>query len=161
MQRVVNEPEILLGIPFSTLAPHLPDLVGFFGHAVPVRANLRGMRFADVLTDVNRQLREAQANVEYPLCEAVRGLKVSRDLYRPLVPIIISQVRTLDADMGGVRMRLISRFVHSGVYHLWLTVLERVDGLSLGFYYNRELLEGRPLALLTDCMRDVLERTAA
>ncbi len=160
MQRVVNEPEILLGIPFSTLAPHLPDLVGFFGHAVPVRANLRGMRFADVLTDVNRQLREAQANVEYPLCEAVRGLKVSRDLYRPLVPIIISQVRTLDADMGGVRMRLISRFVHSGVYHLWLTVLERVDGLSLGFYYNRELLEGRPLALLTDCMRELLSQVA-
>src|SRR5579872_366906 len=160
MQRLVNEKDILLGIPFSTLPPHLPEVLGFFGHAVPIRVNVHGMRFAAVLADVNRQLGEAQLHVEYPLCEALRGLKVDRDPYRPLVPVIISQVRTLDADMAGVQMRLISRFVFGGVYHLWLTVLERADGLSMGFYYNRELLEGRPLALLMDCMKELLSQVA-
>ena len=141
LQQLAGEKELLLGVPFTTLPAHWPELLGFFGHLVPVRANMENIgSFVDVLTDVNRQLREAQEHVEFPLFEAVRGLKISRDPHRPLFPVVISQVKALESEMGGLKMNMISRFVQGGVYHLWLTVRELKDGLSLGFYYNRELL---------------------
>lgn len=162
LQHLVGEKDLVLGVPFTTLPAHWPELLGFFGHLVPVRADLDGMtRFNDVLTDVNRQLREAQEHLEYPLFEAVRDLKISRDPHRPLFPVVISQVKALETEMGGVRMNMVSRFVQGGVYHLWLTVRELKNGLSLGFYYNRELLAGRPLALIADCMEELLSRIAS
>jgi surfactin family lipopeptide synthetase A len=162
LQQLVGEKDLLLGVPFTTLPAHWPELLGFFGHLVPVRANMEGMaRFTDVLADVNRQLKEAQQHVEYPLFEAVRGLKISRDPHRPLFPVVISQVKALESEMSGVRMNMVSRFVQGGVYHLWLTVRELKDGLSLGFYYNRELLSGKPLELIADCMQELLSRIAA
>jgi surfactin family lipopeptide synthetase A len=162
LQQLVGEKELLLGVPFTTLPTHWPELLGFFGHLVPVRANMENMgSFVDVLTDVNRQLREAQEHVEFPLFEAVRGLKISRDPHRPLFPVVISQVKALESEMGGVKMNMISRFVQGGVYHLWLTVRELKDGLSLGFYYNRELLSGKPLELIANCMEETLARIAS
>ncbi|HLJ27398.1 MAG TPA: amino acid adenylation domain-containing protein [Candidatus Angelobacter sp.] len=162
MQRVVGEKDLLFGVPFSSLPAGLSHLIGFFGHAVPVRVTLDdGQRFTDVMADVNRQLKEAQEHMEYPLCEAVRGLKINRDPYRPLFPVVISQIRNLDVSVGALRMRMGSRPVYAGVYHLWLTVLEGTDGLFLRFYYNRELLEGRPVELLTACMGELLSQVAA
>jgi amino acid adenylation domain-containing protein len=162
LQQLVGEKDLLLGVPFSTMPAHWPELLGFFGHLVPVRANLEEIsRFTDLLADVNRQMKDAQRHVEYPLFEAVRGLKISRDPHRPLFPVVVSQVKALESEMGGVRMNMVSRFVQGGVYHLWLTVRELKDGLSLGFYYNRELLSGKPLALIADCMEELLSRIAA
>ncbi|HEV8492878.1 MAG TPA: condensation domain-containing protein, partial [Candidatus Angelobacter sp.] len=161
LQQLVGEKDVLLGVPFTTLPAHWPQLLGFFGHLVPVRANLEDMtRFTDVLADVNRQMKNAQLHVEYPLFEAARGLKINRDPHHPLFPVVISQVKALESEMGGVRMNMVSRFVQGGVYHLWLTVRELKDGLSLGFYYNRELLSGRPLALIADCMQELLAKIA-
>lgn len=161
LQQLVGEKDLLLGVPFTTLPAHWPELLGFFGHLVPVRANLEDMaRFTDVLADVNRQMKHAQQHVEYPLFEAVRGLKINRDPHHPLFPVVISQVKALESEMGGVRMNMVSRFVQGGVYHLWLTVRELKDGLSLGFYYNRELLSGKPLALIADCMQELLAKIA-
>jgi amino acid adenylation domain-containing protein len=159
LQQVVGEKDLLLGVPFTTLPAHWPQLLGFFGHMVPVRASLEETsRFSDVLGAVNLQLQEAQRHVEYPLFEAVRGLRIDRDPHRPLFPVVISQVKALESEMAGIRMNMVSRFVQGGVYHLWLTVRELKNGLSLGFYYNRELLEGKPLALLVDCMEALLAR---
>jgi len=161
LQQLVGEKDLLLGVPFTTLPAHWPELLGFFGHLVPVRANLEEMaRFTDVLADVNRQMKNAQRHVEYPLFEAVRGLKINRDPHLPLFPVVISQVKALESEMGSVRMNMVSRFVQGGVYHLWLTVRELKDGLSLGFYYNRELLSGKPLALIADCMQELLAKIA-
>jgi amino acid adenylation domain-containing protein len=53
------------------------------------------------------------------------------------------------------------RPVHAGVYHLWMTVLESKDGLYLGFYYNREVLEGQPLATIRDSFNELLSQVAA
>src|SRR5207302_1605984 len=50
--------------------------------------------------------------------------------------------------------------VHAGVYHLWLTILESKDALQLGFYYNREVLEGRPLAMIQECLNELLAQVA-
>ncbi|MBZ5507151.1 MAG: amino acid adenylation domain-containing protein [Acidobacteriia bacterium] len=161
LQQLVGEKDLLLGIPFTTLPVHWPELLGFFGHLVPVRTNMEDMaRFTDVLADVNRQMKNAQQHVEYPLFEAVRGLKINRDPHLPLFPVVISQVKALESEAGGIRMNMVSRFVQGGVYHLWLTVRELKDGLSLGFYYNRELLSGKPLALIADCMQELLSRIA-
>ena len=161
LQQLVGEKDLLLGIPFTTLPAHWPELLGFFGHLVPVRASMEDMaRFTDVLADVNRQMKNAQQHVEYPLFEAVRGLKINRDPHMPLFPVVISQVKALESEAGGVRMNMVSRFVQGGVYHLWLTVRELKEGLSLGFYYNRELLSGKPLALIADCMQEMLAKIA-
>ncbi len=161
LQQLVGEKDLLLGVPFTTLPAHWPELLGFFGHLVPVRANMEDMaRFTDVLADVNRQMKNAQQHVEYPLFEAVRGLKINRDPHMPLFPVVISQVRALESEAGGIRMNMVSRFVQGGVYHLWLTVRELKDGLSLGFYYNRELLSGKPLALIATCMQELLAKIA-
>ncbi len=159
LQQLTGENDLLLGVPFTTLPKHAPELLGFFGHMVPVRASLDGAtRFTDLLSEVNRQMNNAQEHLEYPLFEAVRGLRIIRDPHRPLFPVVISQVRALESTMDGVRLNMVSRFVQGGVYHLWLTVRELKDGLSLGFYYNRQLLEGRPLQLIVDCMQQMLAR---
>jgi amino acid adenylation domain-containing protein len=161
LRRVIGERDLLLGVPFSSLPAHLPHLIGFFGHAVPVRVAVDDrQRFSDVLADVNRQVGEAQEHMEYPLCEAIRGLKINRDPNRPLFPVVISQIRKLDLAVGPLRLRMSSRPVYGGVYHLWLTVLEGADGLFLRFYYNRELLEGRPVELLKECMEQLLSQVA-
>ncbi len=162
LRRLIGERDLLLGVPFSSLPAHLSHLIGFFGHAVPVRMTLDDSQFfTDVLTDVNRQMGEAQEHMEYPLCEAIRGLKINRDPHRPLFPVVISQIRKLDLAVGPLRLRMTSRPVYGGVYHLWLTVLEGTDGLFLRFYYNHELLEGRPVALLAEGMGQLLSQVAA
>lgn len=162
LHKVLNKDELLLGVPFSTLPSHAPELLGFFGHLVPVRPTIRGsQRFTDLLADVNRQLADAEANVDYPLCEAVRDVDIGRDPRYPLFPVIISQVKTLERHMGGVTMKMASRFVYGGVYDFWLTVMEAADDLSLGFYYNRGLLSGNPVKLLADCILELLSQVAA
>src|SRR6266853_3061463 len=47
LQRLLGEKELLLGVPFTTLPAGGAGLLGFFGHAVPVRARGDGQeRFA-------------------------------------------------------------------------------------------------------------------
>ncbi len=162
LQRLTGEEELLLGVPFTTLPGAGVGLVGFFGHAVPVRARVEGReRFAEVLTAVNRQMREAEAHVEYPLCEAVKGMQINRDPHRPLFPVVISQIRRLHYSGGGLQLDMQGRQVQGGVYHLWLTVLEEQEGLTLAFFYNRELLAGKPIEQLADCMQHLLGSIAA
>ncbi|HVR23874.1 MAG TPA: amino acid adenylation domain-containing protein, partial [Candidatus Polarisedimenticolia bacterium] len=162
MQRLTGEEELLLGVPFTTLPGAGVGLLGFFGHAVPVRARVEGRaRFAEVLTAVNRQMREAEAHVEYPLCEAVKGMEINRDPHRPLFPVVISQIRRLHYSGGGLQLGMQGRQVQGGVYHLWLTVLEEQEGLTLAFFYNRELLAGKPIEQLADCMQHLLGSIAA
>jgi amino acid adenylation domain-containing protein len=161
LRKIVGEKELLLGIPFSSLPAHVSQVVGFFGHAVPVRLTLDDRQpFTQVLSDVNKTIGRAQEHLEYPLCEAVRGMQINRDPHRPLFPVVVSQVRDLDRTAGELRMSMDLRPVHAGVYHLWLTILESKDALHLGFYYNREVLEGRPLAMIQECLNELLAQVA-
>jgi amino acid adenylation domain-containing protein len=162
LRKIVGEKELLLGIPFSSLPAHVSQVLGFFGHAVPVRITLDDQQpFTKVLSDVNKAVTQAQEHLEYPLCEAVRGMQINRDPQRPLFPVVVSQVKDLDRTAGELRMRMDLRPVHAGVYHLWLTILESKDALHLGFYYNREVLEGRPLAMIQECLNELLAQVAA
>jgi amino acid adenylation domain-containing protein len=161
LQQLTGEDDLLLGVPFTTLPQEEPELLGFFAHMVPVRANLTAAsRFADLLSEVNRQLKDAQEHLEYPLFEAARGLKIARNPHRPLFPVVITEARALESTMGGVRMNMVSRLVQGGVYHLCLAVRVLKDGLSLGFHYNRQLFAGKPVQLIVDCMQEVLGRIA-
>ena len=162
LRKVIGEKELLLGIPFSSLPAHVSQVLGFFGHAVPVRVHVDDEQpFTAVLNDVNREIGRAQEHLEYPLCEAVRGLQINRDPHRPLFPVVVSQVKALDRTVGELRLRMDLRPVHAGVYHLWLTILESKEGLYLGFYYNREVLQGRPLEMIQGCLNEILAQVAA
>ncbi|MBZ5507161.1 MAG: amino acid adenylation domain-containing protein [Acidobacteriia bacterium] len=162
LRKIIGEKELLLGVPFSSLPAHVSQALGFFGHAVPVRITLDDQQpFTQVLSDVNKTIGLAQEHLEYPLCEAVRGMQINRDPQRPLFPVVVSQVRDLDRTVGELRMSMDLRPVHAGVYHLWLTILESKDALHLGFYYNREVLEGRPLAMIQECLNELLAQVAA
>jgi amino acid adenylation domain-containing protein len=162
LRKIVGEKELLLGVPFSSLPAHVSQALGFFGHAVPVRITLDDQQpFTQVLNDVNNTIGLAQEHLEYPLCEAVRGMQINRDPQRPLFPVVVSQVRALDRTVGELHMNMDLRPVHAGVYHLWLTILESKDALQLGFYYNREVLEGRPLAMIQECFNELLAQVAA
>ncbi|HEV8492296.1 MAG TPA: condensation domain-containing protein, partial [Candidatus Angelobacter sp.] len=162
LRKIVGEKELLLGVPFSSLPAHVSQALGFYGHAVPMRITLDDRQpFTQVLSDVNKTIGLAQEHLEYPLCEAVRGMKINRDPQRPLFPVVVSQVRDLDRTVGELRMNMALRPVHAGVYHLWLTILESKDALHLGFYYNREILEGRPLAMIQSCLNELLAQIAA
>ncbi|HEX4604323.1 MAG TPA: amino acid adenylation domain-containing protein [Candidatus Angelobacter sp.] len=162
LRKIIGEKELLLGVPFSSLPAGVSQTLGFFGHAVPVRITLDDRQpFTQVLSDVNKTIGLAQEHLEYPLCEAVRGMQINRDPQRPLFPVVVSQVKDLDLTMGELRMSMDLRPVHAGVYHLWLTILESRDALQLGFYYNREVLEGRPLAMIQECLNELLAQIAA
>ena len=162
LRKILGEQELLLGIAFSTLPAHVSQVLGFFGHAVPVRTTLDDQQpFTKVLADVNNTINRAQEHLEYPLCEAVRGMQINRDPQRPLFPVVVSQVRDLDRTVGDLRMKMDLRSVHAGVYHLWLTILESKNSLTLGFYYNREVLEGPPLAMIRNCLNELLAQIAA
>ena len=162
LRKIVGEKELLLGVPFSSLPAHVTQALGFYGHAVPMRIMLDDRQpFTQVLSDVNKTIGLAQEHLEYPLCEAVRGMKINRDPQRPLFPVVVSQVRDLDRTVGELRMNMALRPVHAGVYYLWLTILESKDALHLGFYYNREILEGRPLAMIQSCLNELLAQIAA
>ncbi len=161
LRKIVGEKELLLGVPFSSLPAHVSQALGFFGHAVPVRITLDDQQpFTQVLSDMNKTISLAQEHLEYPLCEAVRGMQINRDPQRPLFPVVASQVKDLDRTVGELRMSMDLRPVHAGVYHLWLTILESKDALHLGFYYNREVLEGRPLAMIQECLNELLAQIA-
>jgi amino acid adenylation domain-containing protein len=162
LRRIVGENELLLGVPFSSLPAHVTQSLGFYGHAVPVRVTLDDQQpFTHLLNDVNEKISLAQEHLEYPLCEAVRGLQINRDPHRPLFPVVVSQIRNFDRAVGDLRMRMAVRHVHAGVYHLWLTVLESRDGLQLGFYYNREVLEGPALSMIRESLDELLAQVAA
>jgi amino acid adenylation domain-containing protein len=161
LRKIVGEKELLLGVPFSSLPAHVSQALGFFGHAVPVRITLDDQQpFTQVLSDMNKTISLAQEHLEYPLCEAVRGMQINRDPQRPLFPVVASQVKDLDRTVGELRISMDLRPVHAGVYHLWLTILESKDALHLGFYYNREVLEGGPLAMIQECLNELLAQIA-
>ena len=162
LQRLTGEQEVLLGVPFTTRPAQAGAVLGFFGHAVPIRGRVtEGERLEELLQRVNEQLREAEEHVEYPLCEAVRGMKIKRDPHRPLFPVVISQIRPFRYGGGGLQLEMHGRQVQGGVYHLWVTVMEQPDGLTLGFYYNRELLHGEPILRIANCLQHLLADMAA
>ena len=162
LQRLTGEQEVLLGVPFTTRPAQAGAVLGFFGHAVPIRGRVtEGERLEELLQRVNEQLREAEEHVEYPLCEAVRGMKIQRDPHRPLFPVVISQIRPFRYGGGGLQLEMHGRQVQGGVYHLWVTVMEQPDGLTLGFYYNRELLHGEPILRIANCLQHLLADIAA
>jgi amino acid adenylation domain-containing protein len=161
LRKITGEEELLLGVPFSSLPSHVSGNLGFFAHAVPVRATLDDAQpFTKVLADVNAAVTRAQENLEYPLYEAVRGLQINRDPHRPLFPVVVSQVRALDTRAGDLRLQMEVLPFHAGVYHLALMVLESKNALQLGFYYNREIFHGRPLAMIQECFNELLAQIA-
>src|SRR5579871_6821767 len=135
MARLVGD-GVLIGVSLSLSPPQLSDTIGFFAHEVPVRISLKSIRnFKDLLDDVKKQIQEAKKHMEYPLSEAVRGLKIDRDQSRPLFPVAISQIKGVKVAIGDLRMEMTPTLCFSAVYDLCLTVGEAADGLDLIYHY--------------------------
>ncbi|HEY3121480.1 MAG TPA: condensation domain-containing protein, partial [Vicinamibacteria bacterium] len=162
LHRLTGRTDLLLAIPFSTRPPQLRELLGSFGQAAPIRVSLcpEG-RFSSLLADVNRQLADGRAHVEYPLVEALRSVRAGRDLSRPLFPIYVSQERDVELTLGGARMTTGAAFVHGGVYDLMLAVCAGDPGLGLTFCYARELFEASTMEHLAGALGRVLEQVAS
>jgi amino acid adenylation domain-containing protein len=160
--RLSGQGELLLAIPFSTRPPSLREVIGFFAHAVPVRVERASRwRFSELLRDVDRQLREAGAHREYPLSEVLRGLKLERDLSRPLVPVCVSQVARCEQRVGELTLSTGASFSQGEVYDLMLTVMRGRQGLELGLWYNRALFARSTMVQVADSFGRLLEAVAA
>lgn len=162
LQRVVREKELLLGCAFSLAPKHPSDLIGFFAHVLPLRFTVDpSQSFTHNLAKINAHLTEAEKHVQYPLYEAVTGLKADRGPRQPLLPVLISQIKDADMDAGDIHINYKSAIVYGGVYHLWLALLKKKKSLQLIFFYNKELLEGWPIQLMTSYMKEALAQVAA
>jgi amino acid adenylation domain-containing protein/non-ribosomal peptide synthase protein (TIGR01720 family) len=160
--RLTGETDLVVATPVSIRPVALGDVAGYFANALPLRTDLRGdPSFRQLAGRVDEAVRGAILHGNYPIDEAIGSLKLERDASRPLLPICISQVRSLDCRCGELSVRSSDPWSPGVVFDLWVLLGESSAGLEIQLKYNRDLFDPSTIERLADGLDSVLAGAAS
>jgi surfactin family lipopeptide synthetase A len=161
LSRFSDSDELLVDIDFSTRPREMGHTIGFFANLLPVRLRARAEdTFIDLVRAVDSQLRDVNANREFPVRQLTRKLKGRRSSIQPLSPVVVTQLGELDWSLGGLHLTG-TIYVTASIHDLWLGVLERADDLEIIFAYPDELFDHERLREWAASVERLLERVIA
>jgi Cys-tRNA(Pro) deacylase len=162
---MVESQELLLAMPFSTRPAACRETLGFFGNTLPLRCDVTDdLPFEQLVQVIVDRVRHGRPNSDFPLLELLRGSSGSRDADRPLFPVCVTQVRTIETTTNGLTLKSNCPRVYGSVFDLWLVVSEGEDRGAPGeiqWLYATELFRRETVEAWADALTALLTVAAA
>jgi amino acid adenylation domain-containing protein/non-ribosomal peptide synthase protein (TIGR01720 family) len=157
LSRLTGDEDVTVAVPVSIRPGELAQVPGYFANALPLRLDLRGdPSFRELLERVDEAVAAAVRHGDYPIDEAIGSLYRERDASRPLLPICVSQVRSLVRAAGDLSVCTRDPFSPGIVFDLWLLVGESEGGLEIHLKYDRDLFDACTIERLADALEALL-----
>ncbi len=165
LERYSGQGDIVVGTPVANRTQkELEQLVGFFVNslALRVKCNNNG-NFVDLLAQVRQVNVEAQSNKDVPFELLVNRLNPTRSAqYTPVFQIMFS----MDTEAFEVQsssqtdFELVKQPSVSAKFDLLLNAVEKEDGITFTFEYNRDIFKQDTVRLMSECFTLLLEEVA-
>lgn len=146
ISRLSGRPDIVLGSPMAgqgRLYPELENVIGSFVNTVVLRGHITdGLRFVDLLSQVRREVVEAEAHHNVPFERLVEELRPERELSRhPIFQIMFAHGsdELADLHLPGVRAEPLPLPEESAKFDLSMVVVESDQSMTGTVTYATDL----------------------
>jgi len=143
--------DLCIGYPATNRnKPELEKLIGFFVNTLVMRSQLTGNpSVEDFLTQVRRNLLDAQKYQDFPFEQLVEELNPERNLgHHPVFQVMFSyQNSPLELpEISGLKIQLMEEESITAKFDLTLLIAKTADGMVCTFEYSTELFEEKTIA---------------
>jgi len=143
--------DLCIGYPATNRnKPELEKLIGFFVNTLVLRTQVAGNPLlADFLTEVRRNLLDAQKYQDFPFEQLVEELNPERNLgHHPVFQVMFSyQNSPLDLpEISGLKVQLMGEESVTAKFDLTLLIAKTEDSMVCTFEYSTELFEENTIA---------------
>ena len=166
LQRASGQDDLVVGTNVAN-RHHLETegLIGFFANLLPLRVDLRGEpSFRELLARVREAALGAYAHQDAPFDRVVEAVAPRRGAgYSPLVQVVVSfqNVPAAAPETTGLRMTPLRSEPGTAKFDLVLDLVDRGEGVTATFEYDRDLFAPASIANLATSYRELLEAATA
>jgi non-ribosomal peptide synthetase component F len=165
LYRYGGQDDIVLGLPVASRShPETEPLIGLFANTLPVRTKLSGnLSFRDLLARTSETALAAYAHQDMPFEKLVEELQPQRSLsHNPLVQVffILQNAPLEESQLGGLKLQHIETDTKTAKGDLFLSLVERPEGLRATLEYNTDLFEAATVERMLRHYQILLEAAA-
>jgi amino acid adenylation domain-containing protein/thioester reductase-like protein len=151
LHRYTSLNDLCIGYPATNRnKPELEKLIGFFVNTLVLRTQVAGNPLlADFLTEVRRNLLDAQKYQDFPFEQLVEELNPERNLgHHPVFQVMFSyQNSPLDLpEISGLNVQLMEGESITAKFDLTLLIAKTADSMVCAFEYSTERFEEKNIA---------------
>jgi amino acid adenylation domain-containing protein len=146
LHRYTGQEDIVIGTPIAgRTRKELEGMIGFFVNTLALRGDLSGNpRFRELLWRVKESALAAYAHSDLPFEKLVEEIRPERRLSQTPLFQVMLMVQNIEMDVPqieGLSLELLE--LHSGTakFDLTISVIEKKEGLRIGFIYNTDLFD--------------------
>ncbi|WP_410524906.1 amino acid adenylation domain-containing protein [Pseudomonas sp. DTU_2021_1001937_2_SI_NGA_ILE_001] len=168
LHRQTQQPDIRVGVPVANRnRAETQGLIGFFVNTQVLRAEVDGQQpFSELLEQVARRTRDAQAHPDLPFEHLVDALQPERSLsHNPLFQVMFNHQAGSGAAagqrVGGLRIEGLAWDTHSAQFDLTLDTRESAHGLEASLTYATDLFDAATAERLGRHWRYLLQAVVA
>ncbi|HUK89081.1 MAG TPA: amino acid adenylation domain-containing protein, partial [Blastocatellia bacterium] len=163
LHRYTAQTDIVVGSPIAGRNRiEIEDLIGFFVNTLAMRSQVSGnMSFKDVLRGEKEAAMGAYGHQDVPFEKLVEELEPERDLARnPIfqVMFVLQNGPEVVMRLSGMKVTPITIHSETAKFDLSLDVVERAEGLRIGFEYSKDLFDHTTIERLANHYSNVLNR---
>ena len=162
LSRLTGAKDLVVAFPVSIRPVEMAEVAAYFSIGLPLRTDLHGdPTFRALAGRVGEAVKLTAANADYPIGEAIASLKVERDVNHPVMPICVSQMRSLARDWGELSALSSVSWTPGIVFDFWLLAGESEGCLEIQLKYNRDLFDPSTVERFVGCLDTLLAGAAA
>jgi amino acid adenylation domain-containing protein len=166
LYRYSGQDDIVVGTPVANRNhPDIQHLIGFFVNTLVLRSGLSGNpSFCKLLKRISELTLDAYDHQDIPFEKLVEVLVTNRDMSRsPLfqVMFVLQNTSIPDSELPGITARHVRVDNATSKFDLWLSVMEREEGLFAQIEYNTDLFEPDTIRRMLQHYQTLLQNLTA